>query len=99
MIQKARQLKPIFEKTFKMAYRKCYEYNVGPDGELTVNPDEAQVVHRIFGWYIAGDGLGGIVADLEKQGILSPTGKPRWNCEASGRVLLPKNGQHRCGSN
>lgn len=59
MIQKARQLKPIFEKTFKMAYRKCYEYNVGPDGELTVNPDEAQVVHRIFGWYIAGDGLGG----------------------------------------
>ena len=84
----------------KMAHRKCYGYEVGCDGELAVNPDEAQVVRWIFGRYLAGDSLGKIAAGLEKQGILSPTGKPRWNREAidkllsnkkyTGRVLLQK---------
>ena len=84
----------------KMAHRKCYGYEVGCDGELAVNPDEAQVVRWIFGRYLAGDSLGKIADGLEKQGILSPTGKPRWNREAidkllsnkkyTGRVLLQK---------
>ena len=83
-----------------MARRKCYGYEVGPDGELTVNPDEAQVVCWIFERYLAGDSLGKIAAGLERQGILSPTGKPKWNREAidkllsnekyTGRVLLQK---------
>ena len=84
----------------KMARRKCYGYEVGSDGELAVNPDEAQVVCWIFGRYLAGDSLGKIADGLEKQGILSPTGKSRWNREAidkllsnekyTGRVLLQK---------
>ena len=83
-----------------MARRKCYGYEVGLDGELAVNPDEAQVVRWIFERYHAGDSLGKIAAGLEKQGILSPTGKPRWNREAidkllsnekyTGRVMLQK---------
>ena len=28
----------------KMAKRKCYGYDVGPDGELEINPKEAQMV-------------------------------------------------------
>ena len=65
-----------------------------------MNPDEAQVVCWIFERYLAGDSLGKIAAGLEKQGILSPTGKPRWNREAidkllsnekyTGRVMLQK---------
>ena len=84
----------------KMARRKCYGYEVAPDGKLTVNPDEAQVVHWIFGRHLAGESLGKIAAGLEKHGVLSPTGKPRWNREAidkllsnekyTGRVLLQK---------
>ena len=84
----------------KMAKRKCYGYDINPDGELTVNPDEAKVVCWIFEQYLAGNSLGKIVAGLEKQCILSPTGKPRWNREAidkllsnekyTGRVLLQK---------
>ncbi|WP_300586167.1 recombinase family protein, partial [uncultured Oscillibacter sp.] len=54
----------------------------------------------IFERYLAGDSLGKIAAGLERQGIPSPTGKPRWNREAidkllsnekyTGRVLLQK---------
>ena len=105
VIQKSEAIKNGLRKGFqdgssKMARRKCYGYEVGPDGELTVNPDEAQVVCWIFERYLAGDSLGKIAAGLERQGILSPTGKPRWNREAidkllsnekyTGRVMLQK---------
>ena len=105
VIQKSEAIKAGLRKGFqdgssKMARRKCYGYEVGPDGDLTVNPDEAQVVCWIFERYLAGDSLGKIAAGLERQGILSPTGKPKWNREAidkllsnekyTGRVLLQK---------
>ena len=105
VIQKSEAIKAGLRKGFqdgssKMARRKCYGYEVGPDGELAVNPDEAQVVCWIFGRYLAGHSLGKIAAGLEKQVILSPTGRPRWNREAidkllsnekyTGRVMLQK---------
>ena len=86
--------------TSKMAQRRCYGYDTGPDGELVINPDEAIVVRWIFERYLNGDSLGKIAAGLEERGIPSPTGKPKWNREAlnkllsnekyTGRVLLQK---------
>jgi len=66
----------------KMAKRRCYGYKLNPDGELTIKPDEAKVVHWIFERYLSGDSLGKIADGLERQGIPSPTGKPKWNREA-----------------
>ena len=86
--------------TSKMAQRRCYGYDVGPNGKLVINPDEAVVVRCIFERYLNGDSLGKIATGLEQKGILSPTGKPKWNREAlnkllsnekyTGRVLLQK---------
>ena len=105
VIQKSEAIRNGLRKGFqdgssKMAKRKCYRYDVGPDGKLTVNPDETKVVCWIFERYLAGDSLGKIATGLEHQGILSPTGRPRWNREAidkllsnekyTGRVLLQK---------
>ena len=105
IIEKSESIRAGLRKGFqdgssKMAHRKCYGYEVGPDGKLTVNPEEAKVVNWIFEQYLAGNSLGKIAAGLEKQGITSPTGKPRWNREAidkllsnekyTGRVLLQK---------
>lgn len=47
IIQKSEAIKAGPRKGFqdgssKMAHRKCYEYEIGADGELMVNPDEAQ---------------------------------------------------------
>ena len=105
VIQKGEAIKTGLRKGFqdgssKMARRKCYGYEVGPDDELAVNPDEAKVVCWIFGQYLSGNSLGKIAVGLEQQGILSPTGRSKWNREAidkllsnekyTGRVLLQK---------
>ena len=75
------------EGTSKMAQRRCYGYDTGPNGELVINPDEAVVVRWIFERYLNGDSLGRIAAELEGQGITSPMGKPRWNREALNKLL------------
>lgn len=105
MIQKSQCIKTGLRKGFqagssKMANRKCYGYSVGSDGELIVNPDEAQAVRWIFERYLDGESLRKIASGLERQGISSPTGRPKWSREAinkllsnekyTGRVLLQK---------
>lgn len=105
MIQKSEAIKSGLRKGFqdgssKIAKRKCYGYEVGSDGKLTVSPNEARIVCWIFEQYLAGNSLGKIAARLEQQGILSPTGRTKWNRETidkllsnekyTGRVLLQK---------
>lgn len=104
-IEKSKSIQAGLQKGFrdgtsKMAQRRCYGYDTGPDGELIINPDEATVVRWIFEHYLGSDSLGKIAAGLKEQGIPSPTGKPKWNREAlnkllsnekyTGRVLLQK---------
>ena len=99
-MKKARPSGLVYIKVSKMALRKCYGYDVGADGELVVNSNEAAIVLWIFESYLNGDSLGKIATGLEKRGIPSPTGKPKWNREAlnkllsnekyTGRVLLQK---------
>lgn len=105
VVQKSDAIKAGLRKGFqdgssKVAKRKCYGYTLSPNGELEINPREAKVVCWIFERYLSGDSLGRIVTGLEKQGILSPTGRPKWNREAidqllsnekyTGRVMLQK---------
>ena len=92
VIQKSEAIKSGLRKGFqdgssKMAKRKCYGYEVGSDGELTVSPNEARIVCWIFEQYLVGNSLGKIADGLERQGIRSPTGKPRWNREAIDKLL------------
>ena len=92
VIQKSKAIKAGLRKGFqdgssKMANRKCYGYEIGPDGELVVNPDEAQIVCWIFEQYLLGKSLGKIAAGLEARGVLSPTGRSKWNREAIDKLL------------
>lgn len=59
------------------------------DGELVENPCEAQMACWMFEQYLADDSLGKIAAGMEAQGILSPTGRSKWNREAIDK--LPAN--------
>ena len=105
IIEKSKSIRAGLRKGFqdgtsKMAQRRCYGYDIGLNGQLTVNPDEAAVVRWIFERYLHNDSLGKIASALESRGTLSPTGKPKWNREAlnkllsnekyTGRVLLQK---------
>ncbi len=71
----------------KMANRRCYGYDISPNGDLTVNQAEAEVVRWIFGRYLAGDSFGKIAVGLERQGVLSPARKVKWNREAISKLL------------
>lgn len=64
-----------------------YGYDISPNGGLTVNLAEAEVVRWIFEWYLEGDTLSKIADGLEKSGVLSPTRKAKWNREAISKLL------------
>ncbi len=86
--------------TSKIADKICYGYSKNPDGSLTINEKEAQIVRFIFARYIAGDSLGKIVDALAEKKAPSPSGKNRWsrkvvdgllsNEKYVGQVLLQK---------
>lgn len=91
-IEKSKSIRTGLQKGFrdgtsKMAHRRCYGYNVGSGGELVINPNEATTIRWIFASYLNGDSLGKISAGLERQGILSPTGKLKWNRETLSKLL------------
>ena len=71
----------------KMANRVCYGYNTLPNGKLAINEAEGKIVRWIFESYLAGDSFGKIVTKLESRGVLSPTRKPKWNCETISKLL------------
>lgn len=63
------------QDTSKLYNRKCYCYDHDENGELIINFQQAKIVKRIFNWYLDGKSVIGIVKELEKEKIKSPTGK------------------------
>lgn len=68
--------------TSKLYDRKCYGYEHDENGKLIMNEEQAVVVRKIFNWYLGGLSVNGIIKELEKQTIKSPTGKDKWNKRA-----------------
>lgn len=66
----------------KLYERKCYGYYHDEDGKLIINEEQATVVRKIFNCYLGGLSINGIIKELEKQTIKSPTGKDKWNKHA-----------------
>jgi hypothetical protein len=102
---KSESIKSGIQKSFesgtsKIADKVCYGYLKAPDGSLTINGKEAQIVFFIFDRYLAGDSLGKIVDALTREKVLSPSGKDKWsrkvvdgllsNEKYVGQVLLQK---------
>ena len=80
----------------KMARRRCYGYMVSPDGNLEIDPDEAQVICWIFERYLAGDSLGKIAAGLEQQSIPSQQVDPSGTKKQSTSCFPMKNTPGMC---
>ncbi len=73
--------------TSKLYKRKCYGYMNADDGSLIIEKSEAKNVRMIFNMYLQGKSVIGIVSELERQGIKSPTGKGKW-CKRTIDVML-----------
>lgn len=59
--------------TSKLYNRKCYGYFNDADGNLAIDEKEAKNVRLIFNLYLQGKSVLGIVKELERLGIKSPT--------------------------
>jgi len=63
-------------------------YTKDEEGNLIIVPEEADIIKRIYREYLEGKSLAGIGRDLEKDGILTAAGKPRWRPETIKKILL-----------
>jgi site-specific DNA recombinase len=69
-------------------YRKrLYGYVKDDDGNLVIEPTQAQVVRDIFRWYIDGASILGVIKKLAEQKIPSPTGKEQWSKRSVDTLL------------
>lgn len=73
--------------TSKLYDRKCYGYKHDADGKLVIDEEKAENVKLIFDLYLSGQSVLGIIKELEKRKILSPTGKKKW-CKRTIDVML-----------
>lgn len=89
--------------TLKLYDRKCYGYKHDENGKLAIDGEMAENVKLIFDLYLGGQSVLGIIKELEKRKIPSPTGKEKWckrtidimlsNEKYTGDVLLLKSGK------
>lgn len=68
-------------------------YDRGADGELKVNPKQAETVRLIYRLFLDGYSFYGIAAELTKREILTPYGYKTWNDRTVKNIL--KNEKYR----
>lgn len=73
--------------TSKLYDRKCYGYKHDENSHLVIDEEKAKNVKLIFDLYLGGQSVIGIIKELEKQKILSPTGNMKW-CKRTIDVML-----------
>ena len=71
----------------KVNFSRFMGYTKDKNGNLIIVPEEAKIVQRIFREYLDGSSLGQIARSLEKDCILTKTGKNHWNVSTIQRML------------
>ena len=67
--------------------RRLFGYAKDEKGNLVIDEEQAGVVQKIFKWYIEGYSVLGIIENLRKEGIPSPTGKEKWSKRTIEKML------------
>lgn len=79
--------KELSKRASAKASTVCYGYKFSHTGELVINPTEANIVLFIFHHFMNGDSLGKISDALARMGIVSSTGRTKWNRETISKLL------------
>ena len=62
-------------------------YTKDAEGNLIIDPTEAETVKRIYREYLEGYSMDKIAAGLERDGVLTGAGKPRWHTSTINTIL------------
>lgn len=73
--------------TSKLYDRKCYGYKHDKEGKLIIDEQKTRNVKLIFDLYLSCQSVIGIIKELEKRRIFSPTGKEMW-CKITIDVMF-----------
>jgi site-specific DNA recombinase len=62
-------------------------YTKSEDGKLVIDPEQAEIVKRIYREYLEGSSMDKIAAGLEADGILTGAGKAKWHTSTINKIL------------
>ena len=62
-------------------------YTKDADGHLIIDPNQAEIVRRIYREYLEGFSMDKIAAGLERDGILTGAGKAKWHTSTINKIL------------
>lgn len=79
--QSAREGKVTFNYSNFLGYRK------GPDGKPEIDPEQAEIVRRIYARFLAGQSMATISKDLNSDSIPTPSGKGKWTNARISSIL------------
>ena len=68
-------------------YSNFLGYREGADGNPEIDPDEAEIVRRIYQRYLQGQSVAQMIRDLEADGIKTVRGNNKW-CDGVIRGIL-----------
>lgn len=81
------QRKRFADGKVSMAYKQLLGYRKGPDGLPEIDPEQAEVVRKIYRLFMAGKTIGYIGRQLEAEGIPTPGGKTKWQSRVLESIL------------
>ena len=81
------QRKRFADGKVSMAYKQFLGYRKGPDGLPEIDPEQAEVVRKIYRLFMSGKTIGYICNLLESEGIPTPGGKTKWQSQTVNSIL------------
>ncbi len=69
-------------------YTRLLGYRRGADGEPEIDPEEAEVVRRIYRRYLDGASIFGIQRELERDLVPTATGVKQWSWQTIRNILI-----------
>lgn len=73
--------------TLQVNHNRFLGYDKDENGNLVINPEQAEIVKRIYREYIEGYSMNKIAAHLESDGILTGAGNSKWHTSTINKIL------------
>ncbi|MFI3228144.1 MAG: recombinase family protein [Clostridia bacterium] len=71
----------------KWNYKQMYGFRKGLDGDPEIIPEDAEIIRKIYNYYLSGESEGNIAKRLSDEKILTPSKKSKWIKSTVERIL------------
>lgn len=92
------QRKRFADGKVSMPYKRFLGYDKGEDGQPVINPEQAELVRRIYRMCVDGMTPTSIARQLTAEGIPTPGGKKVWQAAVAQSILTNEKYEGRCAS-